>query len=149
MKKETFLILFLLISFFKTFSQSGQVVSIVDSCANYSNNINYNTGEVYVTFIIQNNPIYSKQPNTEENTYLTDALSSGILIYPNPSSDYVNIFLPDKNKTNKILLFDVEGKLVLEQELQNNQLNIKHLPIGTYILKTIDSENNNYKIIKQ
>ena len=70
--------------------------------------------------------------------------SNDLVIYPNPTSDYINI-----NKTVDIKIFDSIGKLVLSVE-KTNTLNISKIKAGIY--NTIIKHNNrviNKKIIKQ
>lgn len=56
--------------------------------------------------------------------------SDEVLIYPNPTSDMVNI---NTNEGIKIELFDLFGNKLLED--YNTKLNIGHLSPGTYFLK--------------
>jgi len=70
--------------------------------------------------------------------------SNDLVIYPNPTSDYINI-----NKTVDIKIFDSIGKLVLSVE-KTNTLNISKIKAGIY--NTVIKHNNrviNKKIIKQ
>ena len=52
-------------------------------------------------------------------------------VYPNPANDILNITLLNPGK---LVLFDVQGKVVLEQGLEiNNRLDISEIPAGLYI----------------
>lgn len=58
-----------------------------------------------------------------------------ISIYPNPSSDYVNIEIKNQS-IEKISIFDMTGKLVLEKNnVSNRQISISNLKKGVYIIK--------------
>jgi hypothetical protein len=71
---------------------------------------------------------------------------SELKVYPNPSSDFVNV--EAESNLGTINLFDVTGKLVYQSFANGNksQLPIKELSKGVYFLK---SEKHIEKIIKQ
>jgi hypothetical protein len=56
-------------------------------------------------------------------------------IYPNPAkSDFVNITTTSNEKIN-VTVFDILGKQVISQTINNNRLNVSILNTGVYILK--------------
>lgn len=57
---------------------------------------------------------------------------SGITLYPNPTSNWVNFFVSKDLKINKITLFDSSGKLVLEPKISGTKINIENLIQGIY-----------------
>jgi Secretion system C-terminal sorting domain len=77
-----------------------------------------------------------------------------IQIAPNPTSDKVNILLPnnDRLETSTITVFDLIGRQVLTQKTTANalELDMSNLAKGTYLVK-IDANNSVYteKIIRQ
>jgi len=69
------------------------------------------------------------------------------LIYPNPVNDYLYIDY-SKLKTDKIEMFDLLGKIVLSEKIENgNKVNVSSLPKGIYLLK-LGNSNEQKKIIK-
>jgi hypothetical protein len=78
--------------------------------------------------------------------------NTGIQIFPNPTSDILNINL--KNTTEgDIILYDLFGRIICINKLKggNAFLNLSFLPAGTYILKIILINKTNpfiKKIIK-
>ncbi len=68
-------------------------------------------------------------------------------LYPNPSADYIN--LKTSEKIDQIVLFDLSGA-ILPTKMVNNQIDIRHLNTGVYIL-TIKLGEKFYseKIIKK
>ena len=73
------------------------------------------------------------------NSLAEIASQLGLEIFPNPSTGIINITLQTL-PTNRILkLYDIQGKLMLEQELKlSQQLNIERQPQGVYMLKIAD-----------
>ncbi len=74
-----------------------------------------------------------------------------INIFPNPTLDYLNIIYSGVNNLNKIIIFDLNGRKVLEETNLSNEikLNLTSLFQGTYILVTYTDEKYTIsKIIK-
>lgn len=67
---------------------------------------------------------------------------SEISIYPNPTSENVNII--SKNRVLKIFIYNNTGQLVLSN---SNQIDVSNLKTGMYFCKIID-KNRNYKFYK-
>jgi len=64
-----------------------------------------------------------------------------IAVYPNPFKAYFNIKLPKHKKYTKMVLFDLMGRTILNQEIQENEQNPRinaSLVQGTYILKLFE-----------
>lgn len=71
-----------------------------------------------------------------------------VKIYPNPVKTDLNIYLPEQWSSTTIKLYNVLGKMVMQQKLSNtnNSINVKHLDRGIYLLQL---ESGNYhKTIK-
>ena len=72
-----------------------------------------------------------------------------INIYPNPSKDWIKI--DGISEVSDVQIFDITGKLVLQQEYQiDDRIDISSLTTGMYILNIRNSEGvSSKKIIKQ
>ena len=72
--------------------------------------------------------------------------------YPNPTNDILNIKF-DKNSTEikSAQISDLSGRIVLNETLENQTINVKSLSIGTYILmvKDVDGKLFYQKFIKE
>ena len=72
-----------------------------------------------------------------------------IIVYPNPSSEYINILLPLNHSASKIEIYDVIGNMVLSHKTivskYDYKLNLAHLSNGIYQI-IISSKDN---IIKE
>ena len=62
-----------------------------------------------------------------------------IKIHPNPSTDFVNINIPENHRANQVRVFDQLGRLTIEQELEpfntTHQMECSFLAEGMYMLK--------------
>lgn len=65
------------------------------------------------------------------------ASNSGIEIYPNPVSNQLNIIGLSNESEVEMKVFDIQGKLILSQKGTINELDIRSLKSGMYIL-TVD-----------
>ena len=81
------------------------------------------------------------ESNVNSTTASSDnILSRGIKIYPNPSSDKINIE-GFENKKFKLKIFNTTGQIVLRSE-NNNTISVKNLDKGCYILELQDDMGN-------
>lgn len=77
-------------------------------------------------------------------------------IYPNPTTNEVNIAFEDAVGSSVVVLYDITGKVVYQKQLSQvspghiEKINTDNLPAGVYALKiSNDKESGSYKIIKQ
>ena len=70
--------------------------------------------------------------------------SQDIRIFPNPTSGILNIVIPENNLNNKIMLFDLTGKLLKNEELSTSTININELHPGIYLLRVVTGNGNIY-----
>lgn len=81
---------------------------------------------------------------TEENEL------SKVKVYPNPSSDIVNVFIPDHLKILGSGIYDMTGKKMDNVQLENNKIDISGFSKGVYLLKVETSKGNfTKKIIRK
>jgi len=86
--------------------------------------------------------------------YDYNAISSRILIYPNPTKEYLNIKINGNNKLfHTILITDLYGRIVNKvklEEIQNNTISLKNMERGVYKLIFINQTSQIVKkVIKQ
>lgn len=83
-------------------------------------------------------------PDSDLST--TNINSTTLEIYPNPTTETINI--QTNGKLTTATLYDMNGKLILNTS--EKSINVKHLPKGIYILRTIiDGKESTKKIIKK
>lgn len=73
-------------------------------------------------------------------------------VYPNPTTEILNVDLQQKNVASPYYLSDINGKVVLKGEFYeiSNKLDLSHLSNGVYALTvvTTDSPKETVKVIK-
>jgi Secretion system C-terminal sorting domain len=93
-------------------------------------------------------------PRLDESSSLQTVQEYGVSVYPNPSSDNLNVAIANLQVTDKaiVYLFDNAGKKLYEKN-QNASLctlDMKGLPAGMYYLRIkINADEMVYKIMKQ
>jgi hypothetical protein len=106
-------------------------------------------------FGVSNQEYYVQATSQQGCTTTTECVSLSIdnqeilslSVYPNPSHD--RIYVAGKNEMpTKVIIYDVFGKSVLSQMLVGQELNVAHLPSGSYFL-SIPEYGFNKCIIKQ
>lgn len=91
-----------------------------------------------------------KATTTKENINKGNEL----VLYPNPASDKLNIYLPEgiKEPGNRYFLFDLSGRIIQEGLLISNkaEISLANIPSGVYLLK-IRSQQTEYnkKVVVQ
>ena len=84
-------------------------------------------------------------------TNLENSLDDNLVIYPNPVKDALNINLTNGLEDATYSIFNIEGKLVMNSDLDtNNTIDVSQLSAGNYILR-VQSNNSikTQKFIKQ
>lgn len=72
--------------------------------------------------------------------------------FPNPASDYVNVVLGFEYEVGNLSLFDISGRQILTQKINNNTVpvNLNQLPQGVYIIDVkTNTKSESIKIIKK
>lgn len=69
-------------------------------------------------------------------------------VYPNPATS--TLFLTNLNETVLVKIFDINGKILIQQKIRTNQINIDTLPTGFYFIQ-IEGEKASsvQKFVKQ
>ncbi len=135
-----------------TFNTAGQI--------NYIGKANAVSDENYFDGIIDDVLLYNRALTTTEvsdifcNSVVTGinpqiADKSNILIYPNPASNYFNI---QGNELNEIKIYDINGKLVFSNKLNNASsanIDCSNVEQGMYFINITDNKSNvvNKKLI--
>lgn len=71
-------------------------------------------------------------------------------IYPNPANDIINIIVNENTPIEKIMVFDVSGKKIMEENLNTTSINIQNFQSGMYFLQIeSNGKTSQTKFIKQ
>ena len=114
-----------------------------------TNTLTFSFGEYPgLDFMLLHNLMELKQLTVGVINYESGA---DLTIYPNPSNGMFSINTSDNNATNTLLIYSIDGKLMLSKSLAPHQIstaiNADELTNGIYIYKITDSVNY-YKIGK-
>ncbi|MCS3532155.1 T9SS type A sorting domain-containing protein [Chryseobacterium sp. JUb7] len=71
-----------------------------------------------------------------------------VKIYPNPTADSVYVKLSSKSKIDEVEVYDLSGRLVLKTKLESDQLNLRTLNQGVYMITFKNPDLKPIKIIK-
>ena len=89
------------------------------------------------------NSMYGTVTVNDSSASVGDYENYSFSIYPNPSSDYVKITLPQLNETANIQVFDMLGKMNFSDtsdDLNNYKLDVSNYRAGVYFV-TISTNN--------
>ena len=76
----------------------------------------------------------------------TDEIKSDLVVYPNPTSDFLHI-KTSKLDIEKVFIFDLSGKLLFSEK--SKTIDVRNLPSATYIISVKTSETlKSFKFIK-
>jgi hypothetical protein len=103
----------------------------------------YPDGSANFTFMNIITPNDSNQNNTvTDNTNLA-ANHSGLRIYPNPTTTYIYVELPNYKGAFNYTVYNSVGKTVLTGAIEDSVINCSILTPGVYII-TVKTDSNNY-----
>jgi hypothetical protein len=113
-----------------------------------------NTNYQYRAFAVYNNDtLYGNVENFSTQTIgITNAATDNtIAIYPNHTKDAINIVLPENTTNASFLLYDIQGRQLLQQEIQKeDKITVAHLSSGIYIYTIIvNGKKQTGKIVKE
>lgn len=101
--------------------------------------------DVEINIIVNNTP---KTIKMNISTGIVENNTSQSIIYPNPTKDYINI---SGVENGSIKITDLNGKIILDQELKNtNKVDLQNISAGVYLYKIQSPDGiQNGKIIKE
>jgi hypothetical protein len=67
--------------------------------------------------------------------------TNGVNIYPNPTTSILYIQTSDNAIIDSVTLFDLTGKIILQQTKSSNQINVESLASGTYIVEAYSGKD--------
>ncbi|OUR94617.1 hypothetical protein A9Q87_02995 [Flavobacteriales bacterium 34_180_T64] len=80
---------------------------------------------------------------------LTEILNQDIAMFPNPTNDFLNITIPDFYDVESVIVYDVNGKEVLNFKVKLSRIDLGDLDSGVYIIKMVTNQGEiSKKILK-
>jgi len=76
-----------------------------------------------------------KSTDPEIITSILQGNDAQMIVYPNPANQSINIKSELDLEGNQIEIYDMSGRIVLKSILENNQIDVRSLSTGIYILK--------------
>jgi len=105
----------------------------------YKVNQNCSVDFLEIEEIIGDSEPFPTPTNCNISTKITESESKNFNIYPNPTTNMLNIDLSNlsNDKSNDILIYDVYGQVVKQSEINNSKfdINIENLQKGIYFIK--------------
>ena len=74
---------------------------------------------------------------TEKN----EIVNPTITLFPNPTTDFLTIQNSSNTEIDKIIVSDISGKTVLQQNQNASQVNVQNLSKGMYLLQVFSGDN--------
>ncbi|MEI6578616.1 MAG: T9SS type A sorting domain-containing protein [Eubacteriales bacterium] len=157
MKKKRLLLFFGIL--FISYSMNGQTIqnSVISSAGGSSSTSNvkmdYTLGETVIeTFSAGGNTLTQGFHQTNltlvaiENVELFAEMS----VYPNPTSEFVNLDIPANYNLLDVNMYDVTGKLIRTKTNVSGLVtfNVNDLATGTYYLQVINPQTQQFKTFK-
>lgn len=89
---------------------------------------------------------FFREPVTLSKGLATSEANYGLVVYPNPTTDFLNI-KTHKLDIEKVFIFDLSGKLIMTEN--SRKINVKNLPAATYVISIKTPEGvKSFKFIK-
>ncbi len=87
--------------------------------------------------------IYNNSLTVSEapGAFITEQVIAAFNLFPNPAEDMLNISVPDHLMGSRLRVLDVQGKTVLEQQLNHAaaSLNVTGLTAGCYVVELLNN----------
>lgn len=98
---------------------------------------------------IEIDPYYQliSKDNTTQIGIDQEVLNKEISLYPNPVADYIKIQNSSEAVVERVSIFNMLGKLVLEETNPLTSIDLKQLPLGMHLVKIETSQGTLHKTI--
>lgn len=146
--KKTYLLVGL-ISSILGFSQTA--IGGINSGSISSENLMYSVGEIYVIPTNQdetNSGLLGIYYQNFKTLGINELVVENVSVYPNPTTDFIYFKVNSKAKLSEVEVFDLSGKLIFTQRVNNETIDLQKLSKGTYFLRFKNSTIKPIKIIK-
>ncbi len=148
--KTTLLFPFLLLA--ATSVASAQTMSATNTGALSTNQLIYSVGEVFVVPVDANQAssgLIGAVTRIEFTSLSIDEIDTAdrVRFYPNPTTGSLFLDVKEGN-VSKVSVFDLSGKCIGTQSLNEQKIDLGFLPAGTYVIVTDNPNLSPFKVIK-
>lgn len=165
----TLVTLLILLLSLKGFSQNTNIMNTINTSGNdisgNTGSVAYSIGQVFFSYIdgntyqiaegIQQGNLENNSNNEDTDIPEDDLYNTNALIYPNPTTNFVNLITEgfNFNSPNSYQLYNYQGKLIKQSLIQNQNsiIDLSNLSSSIYILQVFAEEKllKTFKIVKQ
>jgi hypothetical protein len=160
----------------KSSAQSTGIMATLNASGHHvrsdSGSVTYSIGQVFYTYVGE--PVFqvaqgilhsegfqepeenSSAPEDRDISEDTETPEMEVLIYPNPTTDFITIATKSvafENQINSYQLFNYQGKLLMQQNLSSidTKIHLNHLSASMYIMRIFVNETlyKTFKILKK
>lgn len=105
------------------------------------------TVQLITTSVVGCADTVTKQVDVDLNSSISNDNQLDLIITPNPAQDYLQITGLLEGKNYQFELFSLDGKQVIEEEIQSNTISLPSFLNGVYIIKMKDESHSFYSKI--
>jgi hypothetical protein len=132
----------------------AQSTAAINAGAVSTNSLIYSVGDIYVLPVAPNQASSGLVGAVSRiDFYVTgidDILTpADVQVYPNPTNHSVYITTTAPQPVQQVDIYDMNGRLVLNQTRVDKGVDLSALSDGTYFIKTDTDKNKTFKITKQ
>jgi hypothetical protein len=101
----------------------------------------YNYDMATSTYNLSSRTTYNYNSSLVLSTEHPKMVNVGITVFPNPTISIVNLTNSNAVTIDKVVVFDVTGKIMLQQNQNTGQVNVEKLAEGLYILEAYSGKD--------
>ncbi|WP_418262053.1 T9SS type A sorting domain-containing protein [Flavobacterium faecale] len=87
------------------------------------------------SYVINNRTTYNYNESIVLSTEIPEISESSLKIFPNPATSVLNLDFSVLDSVDKVIITDMTGKVVKQQQTSLSQINVENLVPGLYILE--------------
>ena len=114
--------------------ESGETVRIIAKFEDFADDVIPYMYHCH-NLIHEDNGMMGQFTVVDSSLGITETLITTVTVFPNPTTDFLNINIPNLYDVESIILYDVSGKEIFNIPNRVRSLDISDLSSGTYLLK--------------
>lgn len=104
------------------------------------NSFSYDTATS--SYILDRRTTYDYNNSIVLATEKFETANAAITVFPNPTQDYISIQTSLNTEIDTVIVTDLSGKVVLQQNQNTNKVNVQNLAKGMYLLQVFSRDKN-------